>query len=123
MSQNEGDIHSEFSCSGGDLAAPVGLGIGSGYQHINVLSEYLRQEKFQLTCFVAAESKTGHIITLDEDPWTTQFLTQFWAFIQGSREMRQMDSRNRIQPRRQFRMSELFLVQEILSLCINGDST
>ena len=34
--------------------------------------------------------------------------------------MRQMDSRNRIQPRRQFRMSELFLVQEILSLVLKG---
>ena len=71
-----------------------------------------------MTCFVAAEGKTGHIITLNEDPWTTQFATQSWAFIQGSREMRQMDSRNRIQTRRQFRMSELFLVQEILSLVL-----
>ena len=71
-----------------------------------------------MTRFVAAESKTGHIITLDENPWTTQFLTQFWAFIQGSREMHQMDSRDQIQPRRQFRMSELFLVQEILSLVL-----
>jgi len=34
--------------------------------------------------------------------------------------MRQMDSRNRIQPRRQFRMSELFLVQEILLILLKG---
>ena len=74
MYQDQHNIQFQFSGCGGNLSAPVGLGVGPGYRDIEILMDDLRKQKFELPCFVPSKSKTSEVMTFDVDVRSSQDL-------------------------------------------------
>src|SRR5262249_31406466 len=83
----------ELGTGGGCLPAIVRLHARAPNDDIRAAADGIGHEKLVVPCLVAAEQHAGAVVALDENPHVANLLGEAWHFLQGRRQMSEIQPR------------------------------